>query len=61
MLNPPVNVKFKDVPRPLSVFPVLFKANLIFKDFYKTVLYIQVFFKPDQTLYSLNRLEDTEE
>ena len=26
-------VKFKDVSRPLSVFQVLFKANLIFKDF----------------------------
>ena len=26
-------VKFKDFSRPLSVFQVLFKANLIFKDF----------------------------
>ena len=26
-------VKFKDFSRPLSVIPVLFKANLIFKDF----------------------------
>ena len=26
-------IKFKDFPRPLSVFQVLFKANLIFKDF----------------------------
>ena len=26
-------VKFKNFSRPLSVFPVLFKANLIFKDF----------------------------
>ena len=26
-------VKFKDFSRPLSIFPVLFKANLIFKDF----------------------------
>ena len=25
-------VKFKDFSRPLSVFPILFKANLIFKD-----------------------------
>ena len=30
---------------PLSVFQVLFKANFIFKDFFKTVLYIQVLFK----------------
>ena len=28
-------VKFKDFSRPLSVFQVLFKANLIFKDFSK--------------------------
>ena len=26
-------VKFKDFSKPLSVFQVLFKANLIFKDF----------------------------
>ena len=26
-------VKFKDFSRPLSVFQVFFKANLIFKDF----------------------------
>ena len=26
-------VKFKDFSRPLSVFPVLFKTNLIFKNF----------------------------
>ena len=34
----------------MSVFQVLFKANLIFKDF-KTVLYIQVLFKPVRTLF----------
>ena len=40
-------VKFKDdFSRPLSVFQVLFKANFIFK----TVLYIQVLFKPVRTL-----------
>ena len=42
-------VKFKDFSRPFCVFQVLFKANLIFKDF-KTVLYIQVLFKPVRTL-----------
>ena len=30
-------VKFKDFSRPLSVFEVLFKTNLIFKDFFKPV------------------------
>ena len=39
-------VKFEEFTRPLSVFQVLFKANLIFK----TVLYIQVLFKPVRTL-----------
>ena len=39
-------VKFKDFSRPLSVFQVLFKANLIFKTF----LYIQVVFKTVLTL-----------
>ena len=33
MLNPRVNGKLKDFSRPLNVFQVLFKANLIFKQF----------------------------
>ena len=37
--------EFKDFSRHLSVFQVLFKANLIFKDFSR-LLYIQVLFKP---------------
>ena len=45
-------VKFNDFSRPMSVFPVLFTANLIFKGF-KTVLYIQVLFKPVQTLFQV--------
>ena len=32
MLNPSVKGKIQGVFRPLSVFQVLFKANLIFKD-----------------------------
>ena len=38
-------VKFKDFSRPLIAFQVLFKANIIFKEFY-----IQVLFKPVRTL-----------
>ena len=38
-------VVFKDFSRPLNVIQVLFKENLIFKDF-SSVLYIQVLFKP---------------
>ena len=45
-------VKFKDFSGSLSVFPVLFKANFTFKDFSR-VLYIQVLFKPVQTLYQV--------
>ena len=48
-------VKFKDFSRPWSAFQVLFKANLIFKDF-KTVLNIQVPFKPVRTLRVSNTI-----
>ena len=34
LLNPPVNGKTQGLFKALSVFQVLFKANLIFKDFY---------------------------
>ena len=43
-------VKFADFSRPLCVFPVLFKADLIFKDLFKIVMYIQVLFKTVSTL-----------
>ena len=36
-------VKFKDFLRPLSVFQVLFKANLIFKDFQDSPVYSSTF------------------
>ena len=36
-------VKFKDFSRPLSVFQVLFKANLIFKDFLRESCIFQYF------------------
>ena len=45
VLHPPVNGKFKDFSWPLSVFQVLFKADLVFQGVFKTVLYIQVLFK----------------
>ena len=49
-------VKFKDFSRPLSVFQVLFKAN--FQGLFKTVLYIQVLFKPARTLPSVSNILD---
>ena len=36
-------VKFKDFSRPLSVFQVLFKANLVFKDFSDSPVYTSTF------------------
>ena len=42
-------VKFKDFSRPLSVFQVLFKANLIFKDFSRQS-YIFKYSKPVRTM-----------
>ena len=41
-------VEFKDFSRPLNDFPVLFKAELIFKDFSSKPS--KVLFKPVQTL-----------
>ena len=47
-------VKLKDFSMSLSVFPVLFKANLIFKDYSS-----QVLFKPVLTLFC-NHLDEEE-
>ena len=51
VLNPSVNGKIQGLFKAFDCFQVLFKANLIFKDF-KTVLYIQVLFKLVRTLYN---------
>ena len=37
----------------LAVIPVLFKANLVFKDFSRKP-YIQILFKPVQTLFFMS-------
>ena len=50
-LNPPVNGKIQGLFKTFECFlQLLFKANLFFNDFSKTVLYIQVLFKPVGTL-----------
>ena len=49
VLYPLANGKILGLFKAFGCFQVLFKANFIFKDF-KTVLYIQVLFKPVQTL-----------
>ena len=46
LLNPHANGKFKDLSRPLSVF----QGKFYFQGLFKTVLYIQVLFKPVRTL-----------
>ena len=46
-------VKFKDFSRPLR-FSSTFQGNFYFQGLFKTVLYIQVLFKPVQTLYRRN-------
>ena len=50
MLNPPINGKIQGLVKTFEYFPVFFKANLIFKDFCKTFLYIKVLFKPVGTM-----------
>ena len=55
MLNPPVNGKIQGYSRPLSVFQVLFKANIVFQVPFKTVLNIQVVFKPVQAMCVLEQ------
>ena len=53
VLNPPVNGKIQGF---LSVFQVLFKAKLIFKDFTRqSCMIIQVLFKPVQTLLCIDQ------
>ena len=49
-------VKFNNFSRPLSVFQVLFKANLNFKDFSRQPCIFQVLFKPVGTLLYLPKL-----
>ena len=49
VLNPPVNGKSKDFSRPSSTF----QGKFNFQELFKTVLYIQVLFKPVQTLLKL--------
>ena len=43
-------VKFKDFSQPLSVFQVVFKAKLIFKDFSGQSCIFKYFFKPVPTM-----------
>ena len=50
MLNPPVNSKSQGLFNAFECFSSTFQGNCNFKGILKTVLYIQVLFKPVRTL-----------
>ena len=51
MLNPPVNGKIQGLFKAFVCYSSTFKGKLNFQGLFKTVLYIEVLFKPVQTLY----------
>ena len=51
VLNPPVNSKVQGFFKALECFSSTFQGKVNFHGLFKTVLYIQVLFKPVQTLY----------
>ena len=50
MLNPPVNCKIQELFKVYECFSSTFQGKFNFQGRFKTVLYIQVLFKPVQTL-----------
>ena len=50
VLNPPVNGKIQGLFKAFECFSSSFQGNFNFQGLFKTVLYIQVLFKPVQTL-----------
>ena len=56
MLNPPVNGKIQGFFKALECFSSTFQGKFNFQGLHKTVLYIQVLFKPVQTLITLPSL-----
>ena len=53
MLNPPVNGKIQVLFKDFECFSSTFQGKVNFQWLFKTVLYIQVLFKPVQTLYNV--------
>ena len=49
-LNPPVNGKIQGLFKAFECFSSTFQGKFNFQGLYKTVLYIQVLFKPVRTL-----------
>ena len=50
MLNPPVKGKIQDLFKACECFSSTFQGKFNFQGLFKTVLYIQVLFKPVRTL-----------
>ena len=50
MLNPPVNSKIQGLFKAFECFSSTFQGKFNFQGLFKTVLYIQVLFKPVRTL-----------
>ena len=50
LLNPPVNDKIQGLFKVIECFSSTFQGNFNFRGLFKTVLYIQVLFKPVRTL-----------
>ena len=50
LLNPPVNGKIQGLFKAFECFSSTFQGKLSFQGLFKTVLYIQVLFKPVRTL-----------
>ena len=51
LLNPPVNGKIQGLFKAFECFSSTFQGKSNFQGLFKTVLYIQVLFKPVWTLY----------
>ena len=56
LLNTPINGKIQGLFKAFEHFSSTFQGNFYFQGLFKTVLYIQVFFKPVQTLYCVKSL-----
>ena len=57
VLIPPVNGKIQGLSKALRCFSSTFQGKFNFQGLIKTVLYIQVLFKPVQTLISIASLK----
>ena len=53
VLNTPVNGKIQGLFKIFECFSSIFQGKFNFQGLFKTVLYIQVLFKPAQTLYGV--------